>query len=453
LIGGPLSGEVLVFRYDAAGSLDPGFGAGGVVVVRFGGARDDAMAMVREPDGHLVVAGFTWADASNPENGTTVALARLDATGALDPGFGAGGVVLQPVRHEEEPQGMVRLADGRLVVIGTSFEPQSPGLKGGPRFLLRFDAAGHLDTGFGVNGVAWPGNSPALPTLLPAAGNRVVAVGYAAEQLFTYGMAVARYDINGALDPTFADQGWIVSTLGPYTSLATTGLVEPDGRIIAAGYDAMPGHLPGETEYRFGVARLISDDAACDSDADCGACESCGPSGTCVLGPRQGCVPARPQSGKLLLYKPSPNFAQYRFSFGWRGTAPSGFDPSMTDAGVCLYAEGQRYLRMVAPAGGSCGDRPCWRAKPSNAAYHDKDGTPDGIEKLKVSTRSASMRARGIRLGAAAHGLPDPGLLNDRLPIVVQTHLGGACLEARFSSSLPVILKEGRLVGVRGVSD
>src|SRR6185436_13546063 len=46
------------------------------------------------------------------------------------------------------------------------------------------------------------------------------------------------------------------------------------------------------------------------------------------------------------------------------------------------------------PAGAVCGTRPCWKASGTSAfIYRDKDGTPDGIVKLKLKA-GATGRAK-----------------------------------------------------------
>src|SRR5262245_42515997 len=70
----------------APGDLDTSFGDGGKVMTDFG-AAEVAAAMAIQPDGKLVVAGRTTANAN-------IALARYLPNGSLDAGFGSGGLVV-----------------------------------------------------------------------------------------------------------------------------------------------------------------------------------------------------------------------------------------------------------------------------------------------------------------------------------------------------------------------
>src|SRR5262245_20368667 len=87
----PLRLEALEDRCTpTAGDLDPTFGTGGIVTTSFTGANDKALDAVIQPtDGKIVVAGFHTAGYDNAD----FLLARYNADGSLDAGFGSGGHV------------------------------------------------------------------------------------------------------------------------------------------------------------------------------------------------------------------------------------------------------------------------------------------------------------------------------------------------------------------------
>src|SRR5262245_38016356 len=99
----------------AAGDLDPGFGDHGTVLSRFSEALDIAYAIGRQDDGKIVVAGF-----SEPTEGVyPLTVARYDATGALDPTFGDGGVVRTPAPYYPLARDVLVQPDGKIVVVTT----------------------------------------------------------------------------------------------------------------------------------------------------------------------------------------------------------------------------------------------------------------------------------------------------------------------------------------------
>jgi uncharacterized delta-60 repeat protein len=100
-------------RYDRHGRLDPGFGDGGVVRTAISTVQDDfAEALVLQPDGKLVAGGVSL--------GTGFALARYLPDGSLDTGFGSGGIVTTP--GTDWIHDLALQPDGKLVAAGTIFE-------------------------------------------------------------------------------------------------------------------------------------------------------------------------------------------------------------------------------------------------------------------------------------------------------------------------------------------
>lgn len=102
-----------VGRFLTDGSLDPTFGAGGWVVTSAGPGDDVANAVIVGPNGRIVAAGSTGTA------NTDFALVRYRSNGSLDPSFGAGGIVRTSFdTMQDVASGIARQADGKLVAVG-----------------------------------------------------------------------------------------------------------------------------------------------------------------------------------------------------------------------------------------------------------------------------------------------------------------------------------------------
>src|SRR5690349_15825969 len=87
--------------------LDPTFGGGGTLAVTFAGTESGAAAVVLQPDGKIVAAGFAGDD---------FGLARANSDGSLDATFGtAGRVTTDFAGASDAATGLALLPDGRLV--------------------------------------------------------------------------------------------------------------------------------------------------------------------------------------------------------------------------------------------------------------------------------------------------------------------------------------------------
>src|SRR5439155_927966 len=89
--------QVALVRYNADGSLDTSFGTGGKVTTSIGGVDDKAIALVLQPDGKLVAAGY-----SKGGSNIAFALARYNADGSLDASFGTAGKVTTAVESIDD---------------------------------------------------------------------------------------------------------------------------------------------------------------------------------------------------------------------------------------------------------------------------------------------------------------------------------------------------------------
>ena len=130
---------------------------------------------------------------------------------------------------------------GRIVVGGQN--TWSDGL-----CVDRFRANGTRDPSFGSGGE--------VKTVLGAAGGvravaidsqgRIVAAGFARQSGGDRDFALARYEPNGALDPSFGTGGTVTTDLGS-AEVATSVAIDTGGRIVVLGDDGVSWPATGAT--------------------------------------------------------------------------------------------------------------------------------------------------------------------------------------------------------------
>lgn len=112
-------GDTAVVRYNTNGTLDAGFGTGGIVTTRVGTIASAGEAVLLQANGKILVAGSSFSGAGAGSNDFSVL--RLNANGSLDASFGVGGKVITPIGSRND---LVRDAalqpDGKIVVAGHS---------------------------------------------------------------------------------------------------------------------------------------------------------------------------------------------------------------------------------------------------------------------------------------------------------------------------------------------
>jgi competence ComEA-like helix-hairpin-helix protein len=103
-------------RYNTDGSPDTSFHEDGKVTTDLGGWRDFGHALTLQPDGKIVVGGEQWH-----EGGTVdFALARYNSDGSLDPAFDTDGIVVTDISPGDYAAAIALQPDGRILVAGFS---------------------------------------------------------------------------------------------------------------------------------------------------------------------------------------------------------------------------------------------------------------------------------------------------------------------------------------------
>jgi uncharacterized delta-60 repeat protein len=256
----PLEDRTLLAGSLPAGSLDATFNQTGLVTAQVGTA-DSGGAGALQPDGKIVVAGAVTGSGGSQ----TIALVRYLPDGQLDTSFGAakaGIVALDPGLQIDAASAVAvvndpgQADDGRIVVVGTWFDPQAANTR--ELALVRFLADGSLDSTFGAAGVALDTTSPDAQGVALAIQHdgSIVVGGISNGGTITQPIDsafVERFTGSGAPDSTFAVEGLSAPLFGG-TSSALGGLaLDSSADVIVAGIENQAnGSL-------IAVARLKSD--------------------------------------------------------------------------------------------------------------------------------------------------------------------------------------------------
>jgi len=242
--------EFVLARYDTGGALDAGFGTDGMVTTLVSADTTGASALVLQPDGKLVAAGTAWTDADYGDS--DFALVRYNANGSLNLNFGSGGKVITPVGSSyDSVAALVLQPDGKLVAAGAAYN----GTTTHDFALVRYNANGSLDTTFGTGGrVTTPVgiDSTGASALVLQPDGKLVAAGQASTGA-TYDFVLVRYNANGTLDASFGTGGAVTTPVGVGYDAVSSLVVQPDGKLVAAGYTAT-----GAT-YAFALVRYHAD--------------------------------------------------------------------------------------------------------------------------------------------------------------------------------------------------
>ena len=234
-------------RSNTDGSPDTTFGGTGQVVttwtaadvgVRGATPNVNTQAVVIQPDGKIVTAGIvTWSTRAGSYS--DFAVARYNPNGSLDTTFNHTGKVATPIGLAtggadaysvalETVNGVTKIVAAGQVYDGTA--------AGSDFALIRYNLDGSLDTSFGGTGKVvtdfFGGTDSAHGVVIQPDG-KIIAAGVATDASNNQSTALARYNTDGSLDTTFG--GGTGKEALPNTPNAKGVALQPNGKIDVVG--------------------------------------------------------------------------------------------------------------------------------------------------------------------------------------------------------------------------
>jgi uncharacterized delta-60 repeat protein len=241
----------------APGQLDPSFGVGGTVVTEFPSSYSGARAVAVQADGRIVAAGFAH---TNDSIISDFALTRYDTSGALDPTFGTGGRVRTDFGGRfDEALAVAIQSDGRIVVAGSSSDAT-----GSDMAVARYNSDGTLDPSFEGDGTALVdfGSEASARAVALQPDGKVVLAGWVSQPVgggcCVADFALARLTSAGALDSSFDGDGQVATDFLPG---ADNGHDAAQAVLVQADgrIVAAGAGVAGGTSVDFAVARYLAD--------------------------------------------------------------------------------------------------------------------------------------------------------------------------------------------------
>ena len=220
--GGVQSG---LARYTTSGSLDTGFGTGGVVILTVAVLSNVQQDLALQPDGRILLG-------SEQVPGRSPIVVRLTTSGALDTSFGTGGIAAVPTNRGNGStwvRAVVPQPDGSIVGIANTTINAC--------WLFRLRSNGDPDTHFGQQHLAYRRIARHCGSLLlTPTGSIRIYMGSIDRFDRVYG-----YTDNGAIDTAFVQAGGttpgesIQPVTGNDADSVSELLMQPDGRLVVGG--------------------------------------------------------------------------------------------------------------------------------------------------------------------------------------------------------------------------
>lgn len=263
----------LLIRRNGNGTLDRKFGNDGIVLADFDGKDGNAYSAVELPDGKYMLAGNVLKGNFSKYSMT---LMRFNKNGSVDSAFHTNGHALYSIGDGNDyPNALMLQPDGKLVAAGyTSYLGQdvffaarilpdgsadtSFGNKG--KTLIPFQSL----TVFGNNATLQD-------------DGKILITGSVQNADYEFDFATVRLNSDGTIDKTFGKNGKVITDFGGNNDFAYGIITQPDKKIIVAGYystgtKANAGiiryNIDGSPDASFGNKGKVSGSAS-DANINC----------------------------------------------------------------------------------------------------------------------------------------------------------------------------------------
>jgi uncharacterized delta-60 repeat protein len=237
-----------LFRILTTGSFDTNFNSTGIVLSNdyAGAAEDHAMAITRDSQGRIILAGHGTAS-----SGQDIVIWRYLESGALDTTFNSTGYkslgelagATSGATAHDAARSVAIDSSGRIVIAGTSTNASG----NTDLLVLRLLSNGTLDSDFNGTGYVVHTNAAGSPTSSEVVNamtidsqGRILVVGNS-HNGSNVDFVIWRFTSAGTLDTSLNSTGLIVKNNilgGSGTDAATDVVVDSSGRIVVTGCSA-----------------------------------------------------------------------------------------------------------------------------------------------------------------------------------------------------------------------
>lgn len=235
LVGGSIQNDFFVARFLADGSLDTAFGNQGQFIFDLGD-KEYVVGLAQQIDSKIVFSGITATTAPASHD---IVLFRLHSDGIPDSTFGSGGKVITDVAPPglsgDRSGPIIIQTDGKIVMLnrigGYLIGQWSVS-------LLRYESDGMLDTTFANQGVYVDTMSRFNAQTIAVEQDQSIVV--AGGNIFDFGgwfytIKLKKFTSNGTIDSTFAINGTYESQWNLSPGSLSSIIIQSDHKIIVGG--------------------------------------------------------------------------------------------------------------------------------------------------------------------------------------------------------------------------
>lgn len=211
---------IVIVKYNSNGSLDINFGFNGIVTTPMLSAIDVIDAATQNSEKIIVIGN----------NGSDTVAVRYNSNGSLDTTFGNNGILNIPIVNIQNVKCIAIQSDDKILLGGQT--------NSGGFFIARLNSDGTIDPTFGSGtGIVNYLNSAISICLAIQLDGKIIISGNS-NTISGTEILIARLNTDGSLDKSFNNTGIVIVNISNF-DFATSEIIQPDGKILSAGFVIM----------------------------------------------------------------------------------------------------------------------------------------------------------------------------------------------------------------------
>ncbi|MEO7210735.1 MAG: T9SS type A sorting domain-containing protein, partial [Chitinophagaceae bacterium] len=238
--------KLILIRYNKDGKLDYSFGNRGIAYIKISKINLYGTEVVIQPDGKILVAGSIVTQEVAGYYGAMF-VARFTKNGQPDSSFYNSGHRILYFGFYANVGGMALCPDGKIIIVGESSAKQTD--ESEQYTIVKLTGSGELDAEFGKNGKVITHLLNTYPhfvnCMVVQADGKIILGAQGYNNLTTDDFTIIRFTSTGIIDSTFGKNGISYIDFG-YEESPASLVIQPDGKIIAAGYSDVIGGSQNE---------------------------------------------------------------------------------------------------------------------------------------------------------------------------------------------------------------
>lgn len=234
----------LAIRLNTDGTLDDTYGTNGIALIDAGYDYESAEDVLLTDDGGIMAVGYAG------NNHYDILSFRLNSSGQLNPDFGTNGIAVFNLNNGDDMAYAITKSpvDGKILIGGKV----GSGTTKTDFLVMAITEDGVIDSTFGTNGRATQNmkvNDAGLDLAVQVNG-KIILGGTAGNGFATNDFAICRFNQDGSIDSTFGTNGSTLSEISSFFSEIDDVALQDDGKIVACGIAASGNNDMGIVRYK-----------------------------------------------------------------------------------------------------------------------------------------------------------------------------------------------------------